>query len=130
MYILAALVLASTLSTIEAAQDPTTYAKFLTDNKASAIVADDLNSKISPESWPLSGYAVINDVVPVPIFVACHYGPQPYPSPSSASNSTSAREYVSNIAYIAGDGYQPATRIEPQEDYNQSWSLGLVWGGQ
>ena len=130
MYILAALVLLSAISYTEAAQDPLDYAKFLTDNKASAIVADDLNSRFNPQGWALSSYAAINDAVPVPVFVACHSGPQPYPGPSSASNSTSAREYVNDIAYIVGDGYRPATHIEPKQDYNQSWSLGLIWGGQ
>jgi hypothetical protein len=107
-------------------EDPATYHKFLTDNKANAIVSDIIQSKVTPL---FTGYAAINQVVPVKILVNCHYGPQPYPSASSASNSTSARKYVDDIAFIVGDGYRPATVIEPKQDYNQSWGLGLVWKG-
>ena len=89
-------------------------------------MSDIIQSKITPL---YSGYAAINEVVPIKILVDCHYGPQAYPSPSAASNSTSAKEYVDDIAYIVGDGYRPATQIEPMQDYNQSWGLGLVWGG-
>ena len=107
-------------------EDPAVYHKYLTDNKASAIAADVLKGKVTPL---FTGYAAINQVVPVKILVNCHYGPQPYPSQSSASNSTSANKYVNDIAYIVGDGYRPATQILPKQDYNQSWGLGIVWKG-
>ncbi len=107
--------------------DPAAYAQYLTDNKASAIVSDDIQAQISPPRF--TGYAAINEAVPTHVWVACHPGPEPYPHPGSASNSTSARKYVSDIAFIVGDGYQAANQIQPKQDYNQSWALGLVWGG-
>ena len=121
----AAVVVLSSLHSTLASEAGEAYGKLLTDNKASAIVADELTGKVTPL---FTGYAAINEDVPVGILVSCHYGPKPFPS-GPGSQSASAKKYFNDIAYIVGDGYQPATNIQPKGAYNQSWALGLVWTG-
>ena len=63
--------LALALSSACATKDPVQYAKYLTDNKASAIAADTLIGKVTPL---FTGYGSLNDAVPSPTLVNCHYG--------------------------------------------------------
>ena len=47
------------------------YANYLRANKANAIVADSILGRVTPL---FTGYSTINDAVPVPVLVNCHYG--------------------------------------------------------
>ena len=95
----------------------------LENHRASAIEADRLLGKVTPL---FTGYGALNDAVPMPILVNCHYGPS-YLGPTD--NSASAAQYVQDVAYVAGDGYKPVTVVQPKGTYNQSWAFGLTWTG-
>ena len=64
-------VLALALLSAGATKDPVQYAKYLTDNRASAIAADTLIGKVTSL---FTGYGSLNDAVPSPTLVNCHYG--------------------------------------------------------
>ena len=64
-------VLALALFSACATKDPVDYAKYLTDNRASAIAADTLIGKVTPL---FTGYGSLNEAVPSPTLVNCHYG--------------------------------------------------------
>ena len=98
-----------------AKKDPVDYANYLRANKANAIVADSLLGRVTPL---FTGYSTINDAVPVPILVNCHYGGT-YLGPKDQSKD--AQTYLKNIEYIAADGYQPVTVMQQANTYNQSW---------
>ena len=98
-----------------AKKDPVDYANYLRANKANAIVADSILGRVTPL---FTGYSTINDAVPVPILVNCHYGGT-YLGP--ADQSKDAQTYRKNIEYIAADGYQPVTVMQQANTYNQSW---------
>ena len=51
------------------------------------------------------------EAIAAPVLVNCHYGPS-YLGPTD--NSASAAQYVRDVAYIAGDGYQPVTAVQPR----------------
>ena len=105
-------------------KDPVAYAQDLRDNREAAIAADSLLGKITPL---YTGYASLNSAVPVKVLVNCHYGPVPVNG--TASSSASAKQYIDDISYIVGDGYQPVVEKQEKGTYNQSWSLGITWGG-
>ena len=98
-----------------AKKDPVDYAIYLRANKANAIVADSILGRVTPL---FTGYSTINNAVPVPILVNCHYGGT-YLGPTDQSQS--AQTYLKNIEYIAADGYQPVTVMQQAGTYNQSW---------
>jgi hypothetical protein len=108
-----------------AALDPLEYAKYLNDNKADAIAADNLLGYLLPS---FTGYSSMNDVVPTGLYVNCHYGSTPYNN--TGSKSASAKEYIDAVQYAVGDNYQPVTEKLPKDDYNQSWALGLNFLGR
>ena len=95
----------------------------LENNRASAIEANRLLGKVTPL---FTGYGALNDAIPTPVLVNCHYGPS-YLGPTDSSSS--AAQYIQNISYIVGDGYQPVTMVQPKGTYNQSWAFGLTWTG-
>ena len=98
-----------------AKKDAVDYANYLRANKANAIVADSILGRVTPL---FTGYSTINNAVPVPILVNCHYGGT-YLGPTDQSQS--AQTYLKNIEYIASDGYQPVTVMQAAGTYNQSW---------
>ncbi|BDA49125.1 hypothetical protein COCOBI_13-2350 [Coccomyxa sp. Obi] len=104
--------------------DPAAFAQELRDNRQDAIAADSLLGKLKPL---YTGYASLNSAVPVGVLVNCHYGPEPLNGKASAS--ASAKQYVNDVAYIVGDGYQSVVKEQQKGTYNQSWSLGLLWKG-
>lgn len=106
-----------TINAHEKAQD-------LRDNRENAIAADSLAGKITPL---FTGYASLNSAVPVGVLVNCHYGPEAYNG--TGSLSASAKQYINDISYIVGDGYQPVVKPQEKGTYNQSWSEGITWGG-
>ena len=105
--------------------DPAAFAQDLRDNRQDAIAADSLLGKVTPL---FTGYASLNSAVPVAVLVNCHYGPEPLNGKASAS--ASAKQYVKDVAYIVGDGYQPVVKEQQKGTYDQSWSLGLTWKGR
>lgn len=105
--------------------DPEAYANYLNNNKADAIAADSILGKLTPF---FTGYASLNDAVPTGILVNCHYGSTAYNN--SASNSSAAADYLHAVHYKVGDNYVPVTDKEPIHEYNQSWSLGLIFIGR
>ena len=104
--------------------DPAAHAQDLRDNRQDAIAADSLLGKITPL---FTGYASLNSAVPVGVLVNCHYGPVAYNG--TASKSASAKQYINDISYIVGDGYQPVVEKQDKGTYNQSWSQGITWKG-
>ena len=96
-----------------ATKNPIDYAKYLTDNKASAIAADILLGKSTPL---FTGYGALNDAVPSSLLVNCHYGAT-YLGPKD--KSASAAKYLADIEYVASDGYQPVVVQQPKGSYNQ-----------
>ncbi|CAK0787447.1 hypothetical protein CVIRNUC_010667 [Coccomyxa viridis] len=106
-----------------ATKDPDAFAQDLENNRASAIEANRLLGKVTPL---FTGYGALNDAIPTPVLVNCHYGPS-YLGPTDSSSS--AAQYIQNISYIVGDGYQPVTVVQPKGTYNQSWAFGLTWTG-
>ena len=98
-----------------AKKDPVDYANYLRANKANAIVADSILGRVTPL---FTGYSTINDAVPVPVLVNCHYGGTYV---GQADQSKDAQTYLKNIEYIAADGYQPVTVMQRANTYNQSW---------
>ncbi|KAK9918256.1 hypothetical protein WJX75_002649 [Coccomyxa subellipsoidea] len=73
-----------------------------------------------------SGYATLNNQIPVPVAVNCR---NPEPQDGVASKSASAKQYFDDVAYITGDSFHPVTARHPKGDYNESWSLGIQIGG-
>ena len=111
--------------------DPAAYAQDLRDNRQDAIAADSLLGKLNLPTGIAQRqntyYASLNSYVPVAVLVNCHFGPEPFNGKASAS--ASAQQYVNDVAYIVGDGYQPVVKEEQKGTYNQSWSGGLLWKG-
>lgn len=112
--------------------DPAAFAQNLRDNRQDAIAADSLLGKLALATDVIQRqntyYASLNSYVPVGVHVNCHFGPQPLNGKASAS--ASAKQYVNDVAYIVGDGYQPVVTEQQKGTYNQSWSLGLLWKGR
>ncbi|BDA49126.1 hypothetical protein COCOBI_13-2360 [Coccomyxa sp. Obi] len=111
--------------------DPAAFAQNLRDNRQDAIAADSLLGKLNLPTGVTQRqntyYAALNSYVPVGVHVNCHFGPEPLNGKASAS--ASAKQYINDVAYIAGDGYQPVIGEQEKGTYNQSWSGGLVWKG-
>ena len=53
----------------------------------------------------------------------------PQPLDGVASNSSSAKKYFEDVAYITGDGFHAVTPRQDKHDYNESWALGIQIGG-
>ena len=128
-------ILAALLFVLQAAcskiLDPSAFAQDLRDNRQDAIAAESLLGKLSLPTGLTQRqntyYASLNSAVPVAVHVNCHFGPEPLDG--KASSSASAKQYINDVAYIVGDGYQPVVGEQQKANYNQSWAGGLLWKG-